>query len=84
MARRYGPKVKWKVVLPEELAASIELRYCDPVSGRPDYGARARLITALLQQFDEELRMQTNHNEPLARRLVRRLLNEELKERVSP
>ena len=42
-------RVDFKVSLPAALAAEIDLIFEDPLTRRPKYGARARLITNLLQ-----------------------------------
>lgn len=51
--RRKGPKAIWKCHISEELALRTELRYLDPITKRPDYGARSRLVEQLLTIFDE-------------------------------
>lgn len=55
MARRNTETIPWKIWVPAHLALKIELLYCDPVSGRPNYGARSHLIVALLTEFSNNL-----------------------------
>lgn len=43
------PPTEWKVSLPSSVAAQVELRLVDPLTGRPRHGARAKLITRLLR-----------------------------------
>lgn len=55
MARRgkktKDPYVKWLITMPESLAAQVELRLLDPVLNQPRYGARAKLMQALVQKW---------------------------------
>lgn len=44
-------RVDFKVSLPAALAAEIDLRFVDPLTNRPKYGARAKLIQALLENW---------------------------------
>ena len=55
MAHRSKGTVPWKIWVPAELALRIELRYLDPVTGKPKYAARSHIITALLMELDREL-----------------------------
>lgn len=59
MARRgrkphADPPTEWKVSLPTSIAAKVELLLTDPYTGKPEHGARSRLLTALLTQWLEE------------------------------
>lgn len=49
--KRIDPPVEWKVCIPREIAEKIELAFLDPITMKPSYGARAQLITALLQRW---------------------------------
>ena len=42
-------RVDYKVSLPAKLAADIDYLFFDPATNKPRYGARARLIEALLR-----------------------------------
>jgi metal-responsive CopG/Arc/MetJ family transcriptional regulator len=44
-------RVDFKVSLPAALAAEIDLMFSDPITNRPKYGARAKLIQALLEDW---------------------------------
>jgi metal-responsive CopG/Arc/MetJ family transcriptional regulator len=44
-------RVDFKVSLPAALAAEIDLTFNDPLTNRPKYGARAKLIQALLENW---------------------------------
>lgn len=54
-------RVDFKVSLPAALAAEIDLMFEDPITRRPKYGARARLIESLLRQW-----LAREKNEPLS------------------
>lgn len=41
--------VKWKVMLPATVAGRVEFALSDPLHKKPIYGARAKLLTALLE-----------------------------------
>lgn len=43
--------IQWKITLPAELAGRIEYALMDSLAARPIYGARARLIQALLEHW---------------------------------
>lgn len=47
--RRKGRFVTWKIYVPEELAAQVELMLIDDTRKRPMYGAKSQLVTNLLQ-----------------------------------
>jgi hypothetical protein len=51
------PTVDWKILLPAPLAGRIEYMLTDPVHNKPIYGARAKLLRALLEHWIAE---QTN------------------------
>jgi hypothetical protein len=44
-------RVDFKVSLPAALAAEVDLMFVDPLTNRPKYGARAKLIQALLENW---------------------------------
>jgi hypothetical protein len=69
-SRRNG-SVPWKVWVPPELAIKVERLYLNPLTGKPDYGARSHLITALLEQFISESH---KHEEGVVRKLVQSLV----------
>lgn len=41
----------WKVPIPATVAGRIELVLTDPITHQPKYGARSKLITALLEHW---------------------------------
>lgn len=45
------PYVQWIIPVPIAVAAPVELRLLDPLYNKPTYGARAKLITTLLQKW---------------------------------
>jgi hypothetical protein len=56
MSRRGRPPnverpIEWRVNVPENVAAQVELRLLDPVSGRPRYAVRSKLIAVLLERW---------------------------------
>lgn len=44
-------KTEWKVTLPADLAAEVELLCWDAVREKPIYGGRSRLLVTLLQDW---------------------------------
>lgn len=42
---------RWKLVVPATLAGRIEFMLTDPVHQKPIYGARTRLVSALLEEW---------------------------------
>lgn len=62
--------------MPAELALRIESRYCDEVTGKPDYGIRSHLIVALLQEFDKATMHKEATNPGYIRRLIERMSKE--------
>lgn len=48
------PTVDWKILLPAPLAGRIENMLIDPIHSKPIYGARAKLIRALLENWIAE------------------------------
>lgn len=48
------PTVDWKILLPAPLAGRIEYMLTDPIHNKPIYGARAKLIRALLENWIAE------------------------------
>jgi acid phosphatase family membrane protein YuiD len=60
--RRTGGTVYWKLAVPAELALKIESLVYDKVAKRPDYGARARLLNKLLEDFWNQLDDETKAN----------------------
>lgn len=49
------PTERWTITVPSDLAAKVELLTFDPLVGRPEYGARAEIITRALQKYVEQL-----------------------------
>lgn len=49
--RNDTPTTEWKLHLPVPLVAKIDLLLSDPVTGKPVYGARSKLITELLRAY---------------------------------
>lgn len=43
------PTIKWKISIPESLAAEVEILLYDPLTGQPAYGGRAQLLEDLLR-----------------------------------
>lgn len=41
----------WKISLPATLAGAIEFELLDPITKRPRYGERSKLIAALLSEW---------------------------------
>lgn len=48
------PPIKWRVNIPESIAAKVELMLLNPLTGDIRYGARSDLITKLLKQWLDE------------------------------
>lgn len=46
-----GKSVKWKIALPMDLAARVELQLMDRKRGIPIYGVRSQLVRELLQDW---------------------------------
>jgi hypothetical protein len=44
----------WKICLPATLAGTVELYLMDTIHKKPQYGARAKLITELLERWVKE------------------------------
>lgn len=51
MPRIRTKPVTWKLTIDETLAARVELTLANLSAGRPQYGARSALISALLRQW---------------------------------
>lgn len=53
MPRRRNPDFirPWKLTLPATLAGKLEHVLTDDLTGRPIYGARVKLVTALLEDW---------------------------------
>jgi len=49
---------QWKVTIPSDLAAEVELLLFDPLTGKPQYGGRAKLLEALLREWVGKRRLQ--------------------------
>ena len=46
----------WKLSIPQDLAAEIDLQLWDPILQKPKYGGRSELVTALLRRWLSEQR----------------------------
>lgn len=57
-------RVDFKVSLPAALAAEIDLMFVDPLTNRPRYGARAKLVQALLEGWLADQRGETKKHIP--------------------
>ena len=44
------PNVSWKIQVPIDIAAEIDLINLDPVRGTPAYGKRSEFVTSLLRE----------------------------------
>lgn len=55
MPRPRNPYLRadWKICLPAPLAAEIDLMLEDPLTRKPKYGARSKLIESLLSEWIE-------------------------------
>lgn len=53
MPRPYNPDLTkyWKICLPATLAGTVEFYLFDSIHKKPQYGARAKLITQLLEEW---------------------------------
>ena len=53
MPRQLNPDliVKWKLSMPATLAGRIEYLLLDPITKKPIYSARQRLVSALLERW---------------------------------
>lgn len=49
------PTVEWKLRVPVDVAAKIDLLTLDPARGTITYGARSELVTQLLRKYLDEL-----------------------------
>lgn len=58
--RNTVPSIEWKVYLPSDLAAQIELLLLDPMRDKPKHGARGKLVEQLLREWLEK-RKQVYH-----------------------
>lgn len=58
MPRPRNPYLRadWKICLPAPLAAEIDLMLEDPLTRKPKYGARSKLIEQLLSQWSASVR----------------------------
>jgi hypothetical protein len=48
--RRVIPAVDWKVYIPIDLAAKVDVLLVDPLTGRTEFGARSAYIERLVRQ----------------------------------
>lgn len=44
-------RATWKLSLPAPTAAKVDLMFEDPLTGKPKYGARGKLVDALLTNW---------------------------------
>lgn len=54
----------WKICLPATLAGTVELYLMDTIHKKPQYGARAKLITELLEGWVKEQREKAQEAQP--------------------
>lgn len=62
-----GPKVKWNIKVPAELAAIIENHFWSSTHGKPIYGKRNELIVSKLWEYVREnnlMQMQNDQSSP--------------------
>ena len=66
MSRPFNPDLtkNWKISLPATLAGTVEFYLFDPLHKKPLYGSRARLITALLEEWVKEQKRLGPHPHP--------------------
>lgn len=57
-------RVDFKVSLPAHLAAEVDFLFTDPLTNRPTYGSRAKLIQALLEWWLARERGETEKHVP--------------------
>lgn len=50
------PNLDWKIRIPTDLAAEVELLLLDPLRGKASYGERSELITSLLREWVDQQR----------------------------
>ena len=56
---------EWKICIPADLSARVDLLLWDPVLNKPKYGSRAAIITQLLTRWcDEEEASLPTYEEP--------------------
>ena len=62
MPRPLNPDLtkKWKICLPATLAGTVEFYLFDRIHNKPRYGARAALLTELLEKWVEEQKALAN------------------------
>ncbi len=51
------PSVEWKIMIPEDLAANVELLCFDPVRNKPAFGARSAYLTRLIREDLEKRKL---------------------------
>lgn len=54
------PNVDWKVRIPSDLAAEVELLLFDPLTENVTYGARSQLLESLLRDWVDAKRNKEN------------------------
>jgi hypothetical protein len=56
MGRPRSPEnyTQWKVHIDATIAARVEMRFFDPIRGKPKYGSRHELINELLREWLEK------------------------------
>lgn len=58
--KRYDRPTEWKLSLPLSTTAPVSLLLADPLTGLPKHGARARLVTMLLNEWLEKQRKESS------------------------
>lgn len=54
MHKNTEPTTEWKIAVKQQTAARIEHRLIDPVTRKPRYGLRSKLVNILLEQWLRE------------------------------
>ncbi len=46
-----GLYVRWNLSIPADIAAQVETQFFDPITKKPRYGERNKLVTTLLREW---------------------------------
>lgn len=63
-------RAEFKVSLPAALVAEVDILLNDPLTNRPKYGARARLVESLLRAYLARLKGQEEEKPPTVEQLL--------------
>lgn len=58
------PVVKWKIAVPHDIAAAVEIELWDPLLKKPRYGSRGAYIVMLIQRDLEAKRQAKAQEQP--------------------